>query len=278
MSPRRRRFASLAVLLAASSELRCSGLHEPLRETSGASEARAADAEIVTAESLLANERYWPYQASLTRDWIPEGRARALASGTRGVLIRVEEGELARMDFGRGGVQRVSVASTDLVALANRVRTRELPKEGPNFAIAIRQRLVDSAADELRPRSGIEILDATGFLCVFADPDAASTAELAAALVPLRDRAGLETIFFPQARHSDAEIRLRLRSLGWSVPFLYAHLSKPYTHSLIDPETPLPAVLLLSAEGRVWLARAGLGGNLSELAAELDRAIAAQNW
>jgi hypothetical protein len=227
----------------------------------------------ITAANLLAHESAWPYQALLTRDWTPEGAARPLVAGARAVLIRVEAGDVARLDFGRGGIHRVPVALTDLVERANRVRSGELVKDGPNFSVAIAQRLVDSAGERMAPLAAAETHGATAFLCVFADPDAAALAELAAAFAPLRDREGLVTILFAQGRRSDADVRERLRSLGWTLPFVFAHLSEPYTRTLIDPETPLPAVLLQSAEGRLLVFRGGVGGNPIGLARELAEAL-----
>src|SRR5687767_607823 len=82
--------------------------------------------ESVTEANLLGSERYWPYQVELTRRF--EAPDRALEPGTSGVLIRVEDADVARIDFGRDGLYEVPVASTDLVARANQVRTGELEK------------------------------------------------------------------------------------------------------------------------------------------------------
>ena len=56
--------------------------------SAGSPDAAAA----VTDANLLESERFWPYQVALARD------------GSLGVLIRVEEGAIARIDFGRDGI------------------------------------------------------------------------------------------------------------------------------------------------------------------------------
>ncbi len=228
-----------------------------------------AAAPAVTRRSLLASERFWPYQVELTRDWKPEGRARALAAGSRAVLIRVEEGGLARLDFGRGGLQRVPVERTDLVARANRVREGRLPKLGPNLAVAIGQRLVDPSGEALRARSLHELRGATAFLCVFADPNSEGLARLARALAALRAQPGLETVLFARGNWSDAALQRRLAELDWSASFVSSHLAQAYTDTLIDADTPLPAVQLQSPEGRILLA-----GNAAANPSDLARAVA----
>ena len=95
-----------------------------------------------------------------------------MQAGNVGVLIRVEASGVARIDFGRDGLHEVPVAKTDLVERANRIRTGEAEKLAPNFLLAIGPRLVDSAADALRPLPYAAVAEQRGFLCVFADPGA----------------------------------------------------------------------------------------------------------
>jgi hypothetical protein len=59
----------------------------------------------------------------------------------------------------------------------------------------------------------------------------------------------VEVIFLPQGRHSDLEVAERLRDLGWPVPYVYDHLSEPYTQTLIPSTQTLPAVRLHASEG-----------------------------
>jgi hypothetical protein len=210
-----------------------------------------AGAEPVTARNLLANERFWPYQVGLAKAWKPPGRAEPLPSDIPGVLIRVEASGVARIDFGRDGLYEVPVDATDLVELANRVRRGELEKMAPNFVLDIGPRLADSAADSLRAFGLRATAERRAFLCVFADPAAQGFSELAAALAPLKDRQGLLTILFAQGDHPDTPLRERLRSLAWPIPFVFDHLSEPYTHSLLPEDTAPPALLLVSREGRV---------------------------
>ncbi len=218
-------------------------------------------AAAVTESTLLEIERFWPYQVARTQD------------GLVGVLIRVEPGGVARIDFGRDGRAELPVAQTDLVARANQVRTGELEKVAPNFVLALGPRLVDSASDTLRPYPFPIVTEKPGFVCVFADPDAPSFAGIAATLAPLQERHGVTTILFPQGEHPDPELREKLRAAKWTVPFVYDHLAESYTRSLLEEGTKPPVVLLLTSEGRVLYESAWHPGAVPELTLALDRAF-----
>ncbi len=228
-------------------------------------EHRVADprAPIVTEATLLESERFWPYQAALTED------------GSVGVLIRVEPGGLARLDFGRDGKRTVPVSETDLVVRANQIRTGELEKAAPNFVLALGPRMVDPGSGELRPYPFASVAEKRGFVCVFADPSQAEFAALAAALAPLNDRHGVGTILFPQGEHPDRALREKLRALNWPVPFVYDHLAEPYTGTLLPAGTPSPFVVLQTNEGRILYQSAWRPSVVAELTAALDTAFAA---
>jgi hypothetical protein len=227
----------------------------------------------VTPQNLLASERFWPYHVALTRPWRPAGRAEPLVPGIAGVLIRVENGGNARIDFGRDGLYEVPIEVTDLLANANRIRRGELEKVASNFILDIGPRLVDSASDSLRPFGLRPAAERSGFLCVFADPSAQGFTDLAAALAPLRDRDRALTILFAQGGHPDALLREQLRSLGWPIPFVFDHMAESYTHSLLPEGTPLPALMLVTREGRVLFQSRFGPGVMPELTAALDQAF-----
>jgi hypothetical protein len=228
-----------------------------------------AHAPAVTPKNLLASERFWPYQVTLTR----ASGAPPVAAGTTGVLIRVESETLARIDFGRDGLRTVPIADTDLAQLAERVRRGELEKRAPNFVFAIGPRLLDAASEPLRPVSYEAVMERRAFLVVFADPLAESFAELAAALAPLKDRHGVLTILFPQGGHSDARVLERLRAASWKPAFVFAHLTEPYTKTLIDGITPRPTLMLQTNEGRVLFQSPWQAGVAETLAARMAEAF-----
>ena len=158
---------------------------------------------------------------------------------------------------------------------ANRIRLGELDKMAPNFVLAIGPRVLDSAADPLRPLSFGDVASQRAFLCVFADPDAKEFAALAAALAPLRERPGVLTIFFPQGAHPDAQVRERLRGVKWMVPFLASYLSEPYARTLLSDATPPPSIQLQTPEGRVLFESRWDAGIVSQLTSALDKGIGA---
>jgi len=229
-----------------------------------------ASAPVVSASNLLESERFWPERVALVKPWQPVPREQSLAPETTGVLIRVEPSGLARIDFGRDGLHQVPVADTDLIARANRIRLGEDEKAMPNFVFGLGPRLVDASADSLTVYPMADAMEKRGFLCVFADPAAPGFAELAKALAPLRDRADVLTVLFPQGSRPDPEMRAQLRGLGWPVAFVMDHLAEAYTPTLLDAGDSLPFVQLQTSEGRV-LFESGWGpGARAKLEAALD--------
>lgn len=228
---------------------------EALPEDSAPPDYLAADpsAPEITAATLFANERFWPYTVELTRAWKGPGMQSSAPAGTRGVLIRLDDAKRARVDFGRHGIGDVPLDATDIVARANGVRVGTEPKPLPNFVEAIGPRLVASSVEPMRPYPVAGVFGHGAFVAAFADPNAASFESLAAALAPLASRSDALVIFFPQGRPADAAVYQRLRSVGWKVPFVFQHLSEPYTASLVGPSPKLPLVTVQTADGRVLL-------------------------
>lgn len=226
-------------------------------------EAEDFAAPAVTDRNAIASERFWPYQVSLTTTW------RSLPPGTSGVLIRVDEPGVARIDFGRDGLFDVPLAATDLVARANDVRLGRLDKMAPNFVLAIGPRLLDAASPAPRPVLAEEFSAPRAFLCVFADPKAEGFEAIAKGLAPLREREGLMSVLLPQGAHPDPEVRERLRALAWPVAFVHDHLAEAYTPSLLA-DTPPPALLLVTNEGRVLLRAPWSPARAAEIGPLLD--------
>ena len=66
-------------------------------------------------------------------------------------------------------------------------------------------------------------------------------------------RSDVLLILFPQGHRGNADVAGQLRAMNWTEPFVYDHLAEPYTTSLLSTGTPLPAVLLQTADGRALL-------------------------
>jgi hypothetical protein len=224
----------------------------------------------VTDANLLENEQWWPYRVRIREPWPAPGREEPLPIGMTGVLIRVEPSGKPRIDFGKVGKYEIPPGMTDIADRANEIRLGKAPKEAPNFTYAIRSRMVDASGDAVKPLDA-ERVTQRDFLCVYADPDAASFEALARALTPLATRDGVMTILFPQGKHEDEAVRRRLHALEWKVPFLYDFLSEPYTRTLLPDGTPFPYVMLQTAEGRVLLQGAWNPELVAKLDAELQR-------
>jgi hypothetical protein len=224
----------------------------------------------VTAADLLEHEQLWPYRVTLTEAWQPPGDAAVLAAGTVGVLIRVQTGGVARIDFSADGKHEVPIEKTDLVEGANRIQRGELEKRAPNFFYSIGTHLVDSAADSLTSLRPETIYDRRTYLCVFADPKGNEFTELAKALRPLKAHSDMETILFPQGEPPDATTRDQLRAADWKVPFVYGFLSEPYTRTLVGERTSFPTVMLVTNEGRLLFQETWQASTAQRLQAALD--------
>jgi hypothetical protein len=220
----------------------------------------------VTAANLLASERFWPYRVTLAK----RDLASPLPVGSVGVLVRVEPGGRARIDFGRDGVHTLPVAITDLVEQANRVRTGELTKLAPNLAAAIGPRLSGAALGTLRlPLTAAS--EQRGFLTVFADPKSPAFDEIARGLAPLQQHPGVMTVLFPLTLVDESRFGERLSALGWRVPHVYDYLVPGYAEALVPSELAPPVVSLQTAEGRLLLQAPWRPALVAELRTALER-------
>lgn len=237
-------------------------------------DATAPDAPAVTADSLLANERFWPYHVALTEPVIGTSLSpdTTVPAKMRGVLIRVEpDGAHVRIDFGRDGRATVPVAHTDIVERTNAVRIGAIDKDASNLVFMFAPRLVDSSQDQLMPFRYPHEAGKDYMLMVFADPtDLAFDAQVAQ-FRSLAEHPEVMTIFFHQAQLHDREVRQILRDYDWQVPYLYDHLSEFYTPSLLPDALEAPAVLLLSVEGRMLFADPIVAGTREKLDVVLEK-------
>lgn len=226
-------------------------------------------APLVTLARALDSERFWPERVALTRDWTAPSGAR-LAAGSSGVLIRVEPGGSARVDYGRDGLFTLPLALTDFLARANALRSGAATKLAPNLSLALGPRLVDATGEAPRVLAFSESAATAAYLAVFSASDARELAAIASALAPrLRGLSQLRLALFPMERRSDAEVHARLHALGWPGAFVMDHLAEPYARTLVDGELPTPRMMLFSAEGRALWA----GGLSEEIPSALEAAL-----
>lgn len=205
----------------------------------------------ITPASLLANDRFWPQRATLVRPFAPETAGNELPAGLVGILIRVESPTTARIDFGRDGLYEVPIERTDLVAGANAVREGRLSKTAPNLALAIGPRLVETDAERPRMYSFQAAVSQRGFLSVFADPRDPSFDAIARGLSQISAPPGVLSVLFPQGRQPDPVVYEKLRGVAWRIPFVLAHLSEPYSRTLLREGEQAPFVALQTPDGRI---------------------------
>jgi len=225
-----------------------------MRAGGGIARHAAADpsAPAVTADTLPLEDRFWPFRVRMTSAWVPPGGTEPVPLDRPGVLVRVNDDGTARVDFASRGRFEVPIDRTDLVERANRVRTGEIEKFGPNLVVTIGNKLIDTSGDDVRVYTIFLDTPVRGILCVYADPAADDFAVLAEQLGPLAARHDLEVVVLPQTESKDLAVWRRFREVGLEAPFVRFRYMAPFTRSLLGPApSPLPYFQLATREGRV---------------------------
>ena len=229
--------------------------------------------DAVRYENLYEREQFWPYHVRLVEDWKPEGFAGERIGHGLGVLVRVERSGELRVDFARHGVHRVPARVTDVLDAANRIRLDPSAKGGPNFVVAISNKLLDPIRDPVGYLLPAEIADHELFLLVAADPLADDFAELAAALRAASEREGVLLVLLPQGGRDGAELLEQLRRAQWRGALVVPRFAAAYTESIVGEPEALPAVLLQTGEGRLLYAASWSAEASRELGEAIDRAL-----
>ncbi len=218
-------------------------------------EYRIADpgAAEVTLENLYERDRFWPFRVRLTQDWKPSEGGQTLQARRPGVLIRVLDPKLARVDFGRKGVHHVPIEKTDLVERANELRLGKAEKSSPNFVHVFDNRLLDASREVLVPFVTRRTDRFDAYLAVHADPAAEGFEALARDLRPLHESGRVLTVLFPQGGHIDENVFFALKEADWPITFMFRFLAGPFSRSELPPWLSPPAYMLLTAEGKVLL-------------------------
>lgn len=216
---------------------------------------REASAGEITAANVLENERFWPDIVALEEPWTPEAGATPLKRGFRGALLRIEDDLRVRIGFGRHGNHDVPLDKTDLLARANEIRLGNRHKLGPNFVVHFGAQFVDPENASLAPYPTSRLQDSNRFLAVFADPRSPGFAKAARVLEPVGTLPGVQAVLFPLFVPAGelGTVRDALVAADWLVPFAYPGGADIQARSLLGEAAEPPAVLLLSAEGRVLL-------------------------
>jgi len=215
----------------------------------------AADptAPAVDLDNLYASERFWPHQIQLVEDWKPAGWEGDFGWGM-GVLLRVREDGLLRVDFSRFGKHWIPPDVTDVIERANEIRLGTGHKFGPNLLIALKNRLLDPSGQTLREIHN-DLMERRLFLLVFADPRAEEFEAIAAGLAMLEEEPDVEVVLLPQGGHRDSDVYKASHDASWRGSFLLDRFSPAYSEGLLEDSARLPFLQLATPEGRlVWAA------------------------
>lgn len=220
-------------------------------------------APVVTAANLAENERFWPHQIALTRDWKPARWEGDFGWGL-GVLLRVDPRKGLRVDFSRFGKHWIPVDATDVIERANAVRLGAEHKFAPNLVLALGNRLLDPTGRELTEIRE-DPLDQRAFVLVFADPRGEAFEALARDLSAVDERGDVLVVLLPQGGHADAHVYKACFDAGFRGAFLFDRFVGAYTEGYVDVPLPGPFIQVATPEGRLlwegdWAA--GLGSTL----------------
>ena len=97
--------------------------------------------------AALSDSRNWPFYVSPRESTVIDGTR--LFAGVRGVLLRVEDDNTVVVDFGRDGIHRLPVESTNVIAQAEAIAAGVVTKELPNFARMTTSAVVRHSPDGL---------------------------------------------------------------------------------------------------------------------------------
>ncbi|MFH1498034.1 MAG: hypothetical protein ABII82_09445 [Verrucomicrobiota bacterium] len=207
-------------------------------------------AEVITADNLLAGERFWPYRVARTTAEGSDQGGNAVPVGLQGVLLWVEPDGRACVDFGRDGIQRIPVVQTDLLPQANRIRLGEEVKSAPNLIYSLGPRLIDVAVEPARPLDLLKFAEWKRIIALSADPDdprLSAWAEQIAALPGAVDRL---LVFFPISEKPNGTVAEIVRAWPGRWTFAFDHLSEHYAKLYVGEELSEPRVVVLTPEGR----------------------------
>ena len=207
----------------------------------------------VNNSNVLESERFWPYQIQ-TNGNLTEGESGEVPPvGTAGVLLFVEEDALSlTADFGRDGIFKIPVASTDIIERANHNRLVAHAKKAPNLVVRFGNKLVDAQSPTLIPFRYPVGKQFDAWIFFIADPLSMEFTQMAEAFKYLRaDEGAIMPIFVPTGSLEDKQVLELLQTLEWPGPFVYKYLASAYLPGfLLDGIVP-PAVIVASPEGRM---------------------------
>ena len=233
----------------------------------------------MTAANLYEHEDFWPFHVALTEATLLEGRDKPMDARIPGILIRVNDDGTLVVEWGSDGRAVVPIDQTDVVVRANRIRSGERYKSGPNVSFSIGNKIFKTAST--RPLEYYTFQEAVlfrGYLMVMADPRAPEFEQIAASLTPFRGRHGIVTTLIPQAgRDPDLAIMERVRSVDGPEAVLRNRLSPSATRGYLGRFPSEPVLMLMSSDGRVLLERTWSAEAVSELASLYDE-IANSRW
>lgn len=198
---------------------------------------------------------YWPEFVVLENEITSPRTGRKIAAGTRGVLIRVEDGEVV-VDFGRNGVAVVSIDSTDL---REQIALRET--QGPRLTGIFAERMHNKFFWSNRPKNPQCLLQDFAayeyFLLIYADVDGADWPAVveAASLLGKNDaiRSRLLPVVLPFDQ-TEAAVIEGLRSeatAGLEIPVMFHFLAKSYFKTLHHQVSDQTTLALIDQNGRL---------------------------
>ncbi|MEM7412560.1 MAG: hypothetical protein AAF430_20180 [Myxococcota bacterium] len=202
----------------------------------------------VTAQTLPILDDYWPYRVHLDEPWAPEGEQPIAQQ--RGLLMRVEDAEHLRVDFGRYGMHSVPVGMTDVLE-----QTKALRAEGNDGKIDNATRMIGRALGDPRwePWRAYRRTDAAhrDLLLVGMPLDRALLAQMQEPLSALDATDRVRVVMLFQGEITDQEIFDVLFELGWTMPWLLQRHTRGGTEAYLNEAEGLPWLALVTPNGRL---------------------------
>lgn len=172
-----------------------------------------------------------------------------------GMLVRIE-GDVALVDFGRDGRQRVPVIETDIPVNAAKIATGELAKSAPNFIDSNIGKLVRPRGDTFVRERPEKLFEYDFFLLAYLNPDFVASDGFAEAADSISERMhefGGEWLVISRETRAIAELKTMGRSDLMMVPHFALANWYAFEH---NPAEDGATFVLIDANGKLlgrWL-------------------------
>ena len=208
----------------------------------------------ISEHELEARSDLWPLNVQTTEEiQAPEG-VRTLKTGTRGILLRVENGKVI-LDTGRWGILAIPIAQTNILELAHKVASEEVPKQQGNVVSMLGGKFFDPQDERYQPFPYFEFQSIDYFLFYYTNSQDEACIHLNETLrsdyEAIKEAfSEVEILMIPLDESNEAMLKaIKEQQIPW--PTMFHYMAKGYQNALHHEPKELPCLVLTDANGKV---------------------------